>query len=131
MVESLLTEEEEKVEKNLLFNKFMKFCSINKSEFKDRHSENRFKCNLFILFSVSNGLDFSRYGIVVTKKSGNAVQRNRIRRWVKNSLYSNIKSSELSGFDHILVVNRYYDFNRANFHLIDRNIKDAFTHINK
>ena len=37
----------------------------------------------FVLLARPNGLDAMRYGITVTKKIGNAVVRNRIRRLLK------------------------------------------------
>ncbi len=107
----------------------MKFCSIKKSDFKRNHSANRFKTSLFLLFPVENGLDHSRYGIVVTKRNGNAINRNKIKRWFKNSLYQNIKSYGLENMDYTIIVNKYFDFSRANFLLIDKNIKDVFNQI--
>ena len=105
----------------------MNFCSIKKSDFAKKHSENRFKSPYFILFINKNSLDYSRYGIVVTKKNGNAVKRNKIKRWMKNSLYNNIKNFDIKGYDFIIIANRYYDFNRANYNSINTSINEAIT----
>ncbi len=106
-----------------------KFCSIKTADFKKKSANNRFKTPLFMFFAEPNGLDFSRYGIIITKKSGNAIKRNKIRRWIKNSLHQNIDKE--SSLDYIIIVNKFYNFNRATFDLINKNIQDAIVNINK
>jgi len=39
--------------------------------------------SLLVMKSMPNGLNLSRYGFSVTKKVGNAVQRNRLRRLLR------------------------------------------------
>ena len=109
----------------------MKFCSIKRYDFQKRSTNNRFKTSLFIFFAEPNGLDHSRYGIVVTKKSGNAIKRNLIKRWVKNSLYENIREDCGICYDYKVIMNKFYDFDRATFNLINKNINDALININK
>lgn len=38
---------------------------------------------LFVVYAAANGMDENRLGLSVSKKVGNAVTRNRLRRWVK------------------------------------------------
>lgn len=56
----------------------------------------------FVLYSLGNSLDFNRIGITTSRKIGNSVKRNRIKRLVKESLRheeENIKS----GYDLVIV----------------------------
>lgn len=45
---------------------------------------NRYRGRYFILVYLSNNLSFSRMGVVVSKKIGNAVKRNKIKRWMRD-----------------------------------------------
>ena len=38
---------------------------------------------LFVLYAASNDLGYSRLGVSISKKVGNAVVRNRVKRWVR------------------------------------------------
>lgn len=49
----------------------------------------RYKGKYFNLIYLSNSLDFSRVGIVVSRKIGNAVQRNRVKRWMRDLFRKN------------------------------------------
>ena len=56
---------------------------------------------LLVLKSLANGLPLSRYGFSVSKKVGNAVVRNRMKRWLREILRAtNLKQ----GRDIIFVV---------------------------
>ncbi|MBE7035766.1 MAG: ribonuclease P protein component [Ruminococcaceae bacterium] len=56
----------------------------------------------FILYSLPNNLDCNRLGIKTGKKLAGAVQRNRIRRLVKES-YRLLEADIKVGFDFIFV----------------------------
>jgi len=63
--------------------------SIKKrQEFKRVYSQGKYAADsLFVVYALANGLAHSRFGITVSKKaSSSAVVRNRVRRWVKESL---------------------------------------------
>ena len=51
----------------------------------------RYRGKYFILIYLSNDLAFSRVAIVASKKLGNAVQRNRTKRWLRTLFRRNKK----------------------------------------
>ena len=57
----------------------------------------------FVLLARPNGLDAMRYGITVTKKIGNAVVRNRMKRRFRELLWDLLPTQGLPGHDHVLI----------------------------
>ncbi|MHA6332721.1 ribonuclease P protein component [Qipengyuania sp. CAU 1752] len=57
----------------------------------------------FVLLAQPNGGQGKRYGITVTKKVGNAVVRNRIKRRFRELLRAALPEHGLSNHDHILI----------------------------
>ncbi len=57
----------------------------------------------FVLLVNPNGLDQVRYGITVTKKIGNAVVRNRMKRRFRALLCEALPVAGLPGHDHVMI----------------------------
>ena len=57
----------------------------------------------FVLLARPNDGQGKRYGITVTKKIGNAVVRNRMKRRFRELLWSALPDSGLPDHDHILI----------------------------
>jgi ribonuclease P protein component len=57
----------------------------------------------FVLLARPNGLEQVRYGITVTKKIGNAVVRNRMKRRFRELLRAALPAEGLPGHDHVLI----------------------------
>lgn len=57
----------------------------------------------FVLLTRPNDGAGQRYGITVTKKIGNAVVRNRMKRRFREMLRSTLPESGLSDHDHVLI----------------------------
>ena len=57
----------------------------------------------FVLLANPNGGKGTRYGITVTKKIGNAVVRNRMKRRFRELLWAALPASGLPDHDHILI----------------------------
>ena len=59
----------------------------------------------FIIYFMDNEIGFSRYGISVGKKIGNAVTRNKLKRQVRNIIDKNKKLYHISR-DYIIIVRK-------------------------
>lgn len=62
----------------------------------------RYRGKYFILIYLSNELTFSRVAVVASKKLGNAVQRNRTKRWL-HTLFRRNKELLEKPFDLIFI----------------------------
>jgi ribonuclease P protein component len=57
----------------------------------------------FVLLVNPNGGEAMRFGITVTKKIGNAVVRNRMKRRFRALLRETLPTAGLPGHDHVLI----------------------------
>ena len=57
----------------------------------------------FVLLARPNGLDEMRWGITVTKRIGNAVVRNRMKRRFRALLRELLPQAGLAAHDHVLI----------------------------
>lgn len=65
--------------------------------------------NSFYLYSLSNAFGYTRIGISVPKKSGNAVIRNRIKRQIRAICALN--NNYTKSLDLVLIVRKNYNIN--------------------
>ena len=77
------------------------------------------KTCFFVSYSLQNELGYSRFGISVPKKTGNAVVRNRIKRQVRAAIGLSTNFEE--PIDIVLIVRKSYDIN--NFEQIKSEIQ--------
>ena len=62
----------------------------------------RYREKYFTLIYLSNDLKFSRMAVVVSKKVGNAVIRNKVKRWIR-ALFRTNKDLLKNSFDLIFI----------------------------
>ena len=81
------------------------------SEFqKVIQADNVKKSSFFVLYKLDNELGYSRFGISVPKKTGNAVIRNRIKRQVRSAIGQSTNFEE--SVDIVLIIRKSYDINQ-------------------
>ena len=77
------------------------------SEFQKVIAEGQVKkTSFFVRYSLPNELGYTRFGISVPKKTGNAVVRNRIKRQVRSAIGQS--TDFIESVDMILIVRSVY-----------------------
>ena len=77
------------------------YCLRKTREFKQVYSRGKYAADsLFVVYALANETDKTRLGISASKKVGNAVVRNRVKRWVKESYRSH---KVAVGYDLVIV----------------------------
>ena len=80
------------------------------SEFqKVIEADNVKKTSFFVSYRLNNELGYSRFGISVPKKIGNAVIRNKIKRQVRAAIGQSTNFEE--SVDIVLIVRKTYEIN--------------------
>ena len=77
-----------------------------------------------VMYIMRNNLEYNRVGISVSKKVGNAINRNKIRRRIKESYRLNIDANVKYGYDIVFIARvaikeaDYKDIEKSMTHLI-------------
>ena len=77
---------------------------------------------LFTVFSLPNGLDRKRLGIIASKKVGNAVARNRVKRTIRE-IFRQIKHQIIPSTDIVVISGKEMVF--ESYKVIDEKLSDA------
>lgn len=67
------------------------------------HSKNFYKSEMFIIYIRKSEYDISHFGIAISKKVGNAVIRNKLKRQIR-SIMDMDKFLFPKGFDYIIMI---------------------------
>lgn len=79
----------------------------NSKEFKKIYNhQNSFANKFFVIYILKNQINKARFGYSISKKVGTAVERNRIRRILKEICRLNMAVFE-PGFDYVIIVRPY------------------------
>lgn len=88
-----------------------------------------FKNKSFIIYKKSNDLPYSRYGISVGKKLGNAVYRNKYKRKIRE-IINNYQKKYINSNDYIIILRgnaknkKYHELNEDFLYLMKKIGKD-------
>jgi ribonuclease P protein component len=84
-------------------NSFPKCSRLLKSrDYKRVYQHGKKKVGQYLqIFYFPNGLDSTRFGISVGSRVGNAVKRNRLKRWIREAIRRN-KETNRAGFDIVV-----------------------------
>ncbi|MCL2199729.1 MAG: ribonuclease P protein component [Defluviitaleaceae bacterium] len=75
-----------------------------KQDFKRVYGNKKSAANpLFVVYAAENEIGENRLGLSVSKKVGNAVVRNRIRRWVKEACRLTFVQAPTRGYDFVVI----------------------------
>lgn len=92
------------------------------SEFRRVYKHGKSFANRYlVIYVLKNRLGTSRVGISISKKVGNAVTRNRIRRLIKENYRLNIDEKIKPGYDIVFIAR--VSSSNAGFEEIDKSIK--------
>lgn len=85
---------------------------------------------LFTVIYLKNGLDFNRIAIVVRKRLGKAHDRNRIKRWVRES-YRQMKPELPKGYDIVVIPRKTLSeiLDRIDYHVIRNELGELLKRI--
>jgi ribonuclease P protein component len=92
------------------------------ADFKRLRREGRTWAHPLLVLSVQpNGLGYSRFGFAIGRRLGNAVDRNRIKRRMRESVRMRLKRREIAaGWDVVLIAR--HPMRNASFHQVDEAI---------
>ncbi len=97
-------------------------------EFRKIYSKGKSTADRYVvIYSLENKLNICRVGFTVSKKIGNAVKRNRIRRIFREVCRLNLKKIP-GGYDYILLARR--DITGLNYWQIEKSILKLLKKIN-
>ncbi len=93
-------------------------------EFTRVYKNGKYKAGKYlVIYLLNNNLSYNRIGITLSRKIGNSVKRNRIRRLIREN-YNICKDSLKTGFDLVILARGIID--NPNFNAIGKEIKYLF-----
>ncbi len=78
-----------------------------------------------IIYIAKNKYNQNRFGIAISKKSGNAVKRNWLKRKIREN-YRLIENQLNKGNNIVFLWNKKVPIEKAEFHIIEKDMKELF-----
>ncbi len=104
-----------------------KVISFNNTNFQNIYKRGKSYGNrLLVIYFISNGCEYNRLGITVSKKVGNSVVRHRVKRLIKESYRLNATKFH-EGYDIVFIAragiesNSFQEVQSALKHLMRKN----------
>ncbi|MBO8160186.1 MAG: ribonuclease P protein component [Thermosipho sp. (in: Bacteria)] len=85
----------------------------------------------FVILYIKNELSYSRFAISVKRKFGKAVKRNKLKRWIRESIRNN-KELIPCGFDYLIIVRKKLseEFNTLSYEEFSKKFLSTFERVN-
>jgi ribonuclease P protein component len=98
---------------------------LHRKEFHQCRRDGQTMRNRFFIINIrENGLGYNRLGITVPKRVGNAVVRNRVKRWLRELFRQKELFAHFSGRDVSVVVLRDKNFT---YNTLKKSIYETFS----
>ena len=104
-----------------------KIITIKKNyEFKNVFEKGKYYKGSFLeIFVIRKKQNFNRIGIAISKKIGNSVERNKIKRLIRES-YMQLNENLVNGCEIIILWNKKVEIKDANFYNIKEDLYEVF-----
>ena len=105
-----------------------KFNTLKKNyEFKRVLNKGQYYYGKYIqFFIIKNNKKINRMGIAISSKIAGAVERNKIKRLIRENYRIYIREKILKGYDFVFVWNKKRNPNEANYYEIKKDFDNIF-----
>ncbi len=102
-------------------NKVFKYILKNGEFFKGKYVS----IHITKINKNTDNVDRNYFGICISKKNGNSVNRNKIKRWVRE-IYKNMEINLKTGYNIVIVIKKYVTVYNTDYHKLYDDIENIF-----